>query len=65
MSCDMDINERIQGAPEGAIIADVRTPEEYALKPGVKSDRIVFDVPDGLDLTAVAQQVFVPAQGNA
>ena len=27
----MDINERIQGAPEGAIIADVRTPEEYAL----------------------------------
>ena len=27
------------------------TPEEYALKPGVKSDRIVFDVPDGLDLT--------------
>ena len=26
----MDINERIKNAPEGAIIADVRTPEEFA-----------------------------------
>ena len=49
----MDINERIQGAPEGAIIADVRTPEEYALGhvPGSVNwplERLtVQDIPEG------------------
>ena len=38
----------------------------YDVAPGIMySLSVVTQDPDGLDLTAVAQQVFVPAQGNA
>lgn len=49
----MDINESIRRAPSGAIIADVRTPEEYAggHVPGSVNwplERLTMtDIPDG------------------
>lgn len=49
----MNINEAIKNAPEGAIVADVRTPDEYALGhvPGSVNwplERLtVQDIPEG------------------
>ena len=52
----MNINEAIKNAPGGAIIADVRTPDEYALGrvPGSVNwplERLtVQDIPDGVPI---------------
>lgn len=49
----MSINESVKNAPAGAVLADVRTPEEYALGhiPGSVNwplERLtVIDIPDG------------------